>query len=134
MPVLLLIHFAIAIDGELQVLGERIDDRYADAVQAAGNLIGAVVELTARMQDGHDDLRGGSAFLGVDVRRNSTAVIGDRYGLVGVDGDDNPVAMTGQRFVDRVVDDLENHVVQTGPVIGVTDVHSGAFSDCVEPF
>ena len=44
------------------------------------------------------------------------------------------VAMTGQSFVDGVVDDLENHVVQTGAVIGVTDVHSGSFSDCVEPF
>ncbi len=61
-------------------------------------------------------------------------VVRDGYGLIGVDGDDNTVAMSGQRFVDRVVDDLENHMVQTRPVIGVTDVHSGPFSDCVEPF
>jgi hypothetical protein len=42
--------------------------------------------------------------------------------------------MSGKSLVDGVVDDLENHVVQTRPVIGVTDVHSGSFSDCVEPF
>jgi len=42
--------------------------------------------------------------------------------------------MTGERLVDRVVDDLENHVVQAGAVIGVTDVHSGAFTDSFEAF
>jgi hypothetical protein len=44
------------------VFGERIDDRNADAVQTAGNLIGILVELTARVQLGHDDFRGGYAF------------------------------------------------------------------------
>ena len=40
--------------------------------------------------------------------------------------------MSRQGFVDRVIDDLEYHVMQTGAVIGVTDVHAGAFSDRVE--
>jgi len=40
--------------------------------------------------------------------------------------------MARQSLVDGVVDDLENHVMKTGPVIGVADVHSRAFSDRVE--
>ena len=67
--ILLLVDLAIAIDGELQVLGERVDDGDADAVEAAGDLVRGVVELTARVQDGHDDFRGGAALFGVDVRR-----------------------------------------------------------------
>src|SRR5262249_2363276 len=33
-----------------------------------------------------------------------------------------------QRLVDGVVDDLVHHVVQTRAVIGITDVHAGAFA------
>ncbi len=65
----------------------------------------------------------------MDIHRNSTAVVLDGDRLVGVDGDDDVGAMPGERLVDRVVQDLEDHVVQTGPVIGVTDVHSRAFAD-----
>jgi len=42
------------------------------------------------------------------------------------------IAIARQGLVDRVVDDLENHVVQAGTVIGVPDVHSRPFSDCLE--
>ncbi len=70
----------------------------------------------------------------MDIHRNSTAVVLDRDGLVGVDGDGNVGAVPGQGLVDGVVEDLEYHVVQTGAVIGVTDVHAGAFADCVEAF
>ena len=41
--------------------------------------------------------------------------------------------MAGQNLVDGVVDDLVDHVVQTRPVVGVADVHAGAFADRVEP-
>jgi hypothetical protein len=56
---------------------------------------------------------------------------GDRF--VGVDGDHDLVAMAGQRLVDGVIDHLEHHVVQAAAVVGVADVHSGPFSDGVEP-
>ena len=42
--------------------------------------------------------------------------------------------MAGQNLVDGVVHDLVDHVVQTRPVVGVADVHAGAFADRVEPF
>ena len=67
-------------------------------------------------------------FFRVDIHRDSAAVVGDGDGFVGVDGDHDAVAVAGQRLVDGVVDDLENHVVQAGAVIGVADVHAGAFA------
>src|SRR5262249_37063336 len=112
---------------QLQVVRQRVHDRDTDAVQAAGDLVGAVVELPARVQHGHDDLGRGTPFLGVDIHRNSTAVVRDRHRFVGVDGDQDAVAVAGQGLVDGVVDDLENHVVQAGAIIGVPDVHPGAF-------
>jgi hypothetical protein len=130
--VFLRVQLAAAMDGEVQHIGERVDHRDADAVQTARDLVGAVVELTARVQHRHDDFGGGAAFLGVDVDRDAAAVVLDRDGLVGVDGDLDPVAVTGERFVDGVVDDLEHHVVQAGAVIGVTDVHSGPLADRIK--
>ena len=131
-PVLLLVQLAVAVDGQQQVLGQGVDDRDADAVQTAGDLVGRVIELTAGVEDGHDDFGGGATLLRMDIHRYSTAVIGHGDRLIGMDCDGDLRAITGQRFVDGVVDDLEHHVVQTGPVVGVADVHSGPFSDGVE--
>jgi len=112
---------------ELQVVRQRVHHGHPDPVQPAGHLVGAVIEFPARVQHGHNDLGRRAAFLGVDIHRNSAAVIGDGHRLVGVDRDDNAIAMAREGLVDGVVDDLENHVVQPRPVIGVADVHSGAF-------
>ena len=132
--VLLAVQLAVALDGELQHVRQRVDHRDADAMQAAGDLVRVVVEFTAGVQHGHDDLGRRAVLFLVDVDRDAAAVVGDGDGFVGVDRDDDPVAVAGQRLVDRVVDDLENHVVQAGAVIGVADVHSGALSDRSRPF
>ncbi len=68
------------------------------------------------------------------VDGNSTTVVTNRDGLVRMNRHEDLVAVAGEGLVDRVVDDLEDHVVQTRAVIGVTDVHSGAFSDSFEAF
>ena len=47
---------AVAVDVELEPLGERVDDRDADAVQAAGHLVAGAAELAAGVQHGEDDL------------------------------------------------------------------------------
>jgi hypothetical protein len=75
------------MDGQVQDVGQGVDHRHADAVQTAGDLVGTVVELTAGVQHGHDDLGRRPPFFGVDVHRNAAAVVLDRDGLVGVDGD-----------------------------------------------
>ena len=123
---------AVAVDRQLQHFGQRVDDRHADAVQAAGDLVGVVVELTARVEHGHDDFGGGPTLLRVDIDGDAAAIVGDRDGFVRVDGDRDFVAIAGQRLVDGVVDDLEHHVVQAGAVIGVADVHAGPLADRFE--
>jgi hypothetical protein len=57
---------------------QRVDDRDADAVQAAGDLVGILVEFSAGMQLGHDDLGRRDAFALVDVGRNAAAVVAHR--------------------------------------------------------
>ena len=48
--------FAVPPDAQLQLGRQRIDDGHADAVQAARDLVGVLVEFSAGMQLGHDDL------------------------------------------------------------------------------
>src|SRR3546814_7663808 len=81
--------FAIAPDGQFEPFAERVDHRYAHAVEATRNLVGIVVrgvlELAACMQLGHDDLGGRDAFFLVHVNRNAAAVILDRDRAIGVE-------------------------------------------------
>src|SRR5690606_29503752 len=117
-----------AANGHHQLLGERVDHRNAHAVQTTGHLVAVVVELTAGVQHGHDHLGRRHAFFLVDVHRNAATVVAHGDGLIGVDGDADFGAVAGQRFVDGVIHHLEHHVVQAGAVIGVADVHAGAFA------
>ena len=111
----------------------RVDDRNADAVQPARDLVGVLVELTAGMEVGHDDLGGGHPLLVVDPDRDAAAVVGDGARAVGVQRHRDRVAIAGERLVDRVVDDLVNHVMQAGAVIGVADIHPRPLAHRVEP-
>ncbi len=103
-------------------------------MQAAGYLVGIVVELPACVEHGHDDLGGGTAFLRVDVHGDATAVVLDRDGPVRMDGDGDFRAIIGQGLVDGIIHHLEHHVVQAGTVIGVADVHTRAFANRIQPF
>ena len=67
------------------LLGERVDDRDADAVQAAGDLVGILVEFSAGVQPRHDHFGGGDALFLVDVGRNAAAVVDHGDGAVGVE-------------------------------------------------
>src|SRR5207237_2596205 len=107
---------AVAPDPQLQLARQRVDDGDADAVQAAGDLVGVLVEFSARMQLGHDDFGRGNAFALVDVDGNAAAVVAHRHRAVGIEHDFNRSGVPGKRFVDRIVDDLIHHVVQAGSV------------------
>src|SRR5450631_1511145 len=103
-------------------------------MQTAGYLVGGVIEFTAGMQHGHDDLGGRASFLGVDIYRYASAIVeyGDRF--IGMDGDDDAIAVTGERLVNGVIDNLENHVVKAAAIVRIADVHAWAFSDRVQTF
>ena len=125
---------AVAPDAQVEPVGQAVDHRDADAVQAARDLVGVLVELPAGVQDGHDHLGGGDALALVDVDRDAAAIVGHRDRAVGIDGHVDPSGVAGQRLVDRVVDDLEHHVVQAGAVVGVADVHARPHAHGLEPF
>ena len=77
---------AVAPNPQLEPFRQPVDHGNADAVQPAGNLVGILIELAARMQLGHDDLGRGTLQLVVvlDVRRNSAPVVDHRDRIVGV--------------------------------------------------
>ncbi len=125
---------AVAPDPQLQLARQRVDDGDADAVQAAGHLVGILVEFSARMQLGHDDLGRGNALALVNVDRNAAAVVAHRDRAVGVEYDLDGGGVAGERFVDGVVDDLVDHVMQAGAVIGVADIHARPLAHGIEAF
>jgi hypothetical protein len=53
-----LVDSAVALDLHDHLLGERVDHGDAHAVEAAGDLVGVVVELAAGVEDREDDLEG----------------------------------------------------------------------------
>src|SRR5690606_10334402 len=105
--------------------------RGAHAVQAAGDLVAAAAELTAGVQHGQRQRRGGQLLAGGGVGGDAAAVVGDRDGAVVVERDLDGVAVAGQRLVDRVVDDLPDQVVQAA-LPGGADVHAGPLADGLE--
>ncbi len=107
-------------------------------MQAAGNLVGILVELATGMQDAHDDFGGRALRLMLvvkfDADRNTATVIRHRNRIVGMDGDDYFITMTRQRLVDGIVDHLEYHVMQTSAIGSITDIHARPLPDCLQPF
>ena len=130
--VLLLPGVAVAPDLEPQPVGQRVHRRHADAVESARDLVVVLVELAAGVQDRHHQLGGGLALDRVDAGRDAAAVVAHGDRAVDVDRDLDLGAVAGERLVDRVVDDLEHQVVQAAAVIGVADVHAGAFAHALE--
>ena len=124
------VDLAVAVDLEIEALGQRVDHRDADAVQAAGDLVAVVVELAAGVQDGQHDLGGRLAAL-VQIDRNASTVVDDRDRVVEMNPDVDLIAVTGERFVDRVVDDLVDEVMQTLRP-GRADVHGRALAHGLE--
>ena len=123
---------AVAPDRELELLGQRVDHRDADAVQAAGDLVAAAVaELAAGVEHGEHDLGRRALLLLVHVHGDAAAVVGDRDGVVRVDRDLDVVALAGERLVDRVVHDLVDQVMEPADA-GRADVHARALAHRLE--
>ena len=79
---------------------QRVDARNAHAVEAARHLVGVFVELAAGVQHGHHHFESRAAFLLVHVYRDTSAVVGDGYGVIFVDRYLDVVAISGKRLVD----------------------------------
>ncbi len=123
---------AVAPDRQLERARKRVDHGHADAVQAAGDLVGVLVEFSAGMQLGHDHFGGGHAFTLMDVGRDAAAVVAHGAGAVGIEGDHDLLGKARQGLVDGIVDDLVDHVMQAGAVVGIADIHARPFAHGIE--
>jgi hypothetical protein len=69
---------------------------------------------------------------GVDVHRDSPAIVEDGHGSVAVQDYPYFCAIASQCLIDRIIDDLKDHVMQSCPIIRIPDVHTGALADGVQ--
>jgi hypothetical protein len=110
------------------VLRERVHHRDADAMEAAGHLVRAFVELPAGVKLGEHDLGCGDSLGGMHAHRNAPAVVLHGDARVDVDGHHDPRAEPRQRLVDGVVDHLEDEMVQPA-LPGISNVHTRALAN-----
>ena len=132
--------FTVAAHFGVEVIGEGVDAFGADAVQTAGNLVGAGIEFAAGMEVGENDLQGGETIertrgtvfllLGKRIARNAAAVILDAAISIRSDGDFDMFAEAGHCLIDGIVDDFVDAVVEAS-FVGVADVHWGTQTDGV---
>jgi hypothetical protein len=105
----------------------------ADAVKTAGVFVGALSELTARVQIRQHQFHCGHFEFRMHVDRNAAAVVADGNRAVHVHGHFDFCAITGEMFIDRVVENFENHVVQSA-LVRIADIHSGALPHRLQTF
>ena len=123
---------AVAPDGQVEPLRERVDDRHADAVEPAGDLVAAAIaELAAGVKDGEHDLGGRLLLLLHDVDGDAAAVVRDGDAVVRVDGDLDLGRLAGERLVDGVVHHLVDQVMEAA-LPGGADVHAGPLANRLE--
>src|SRR5262249_26804491 len=125
---------AVALDGRDEFFRQRVDDAGADAVQAAGGLVVASLELAARVKRREDHLERALLRFRVLVHRNPAPVVfhRDRRGVF-VQRDADVRVVSVHRLVDRVVEDLPDEMVEAGAA-DAADVHAGALADGLEAF
>ena len=123
---------AVPPDAQNELRRQGVDDRHPDAVQAAGNLVGVLVEFPAGVELGHDDLGRRDALLLVDAGRHAAPVVGDRARAVGVERHGDELRIACERLVDGVVHHLVDHVVQAGAVVRVADIHARTLAHRVQ--
>ena len=72
---LLVEHLAVATDGDHQTLTQRVHHAAADTMQAAGNLIAAITELTTSVQHSQNSLNGTFTSLRVNICWNTATIV-----------------------------------------------------------
>ncbi len=88
MTVYLLVEFALATDGELQMFGKRVDHRNPHPMQPTRDFVGVVVKFSAGMEYRHNDFRCRNTLL-MHLGGDAPAVIGNAHRLIGVNHDRN---------------------------------------------
>ena len=109
---------------DLELLRERIDHGNADAVQSARGLVGAAVELAARVQLGHDDFeRGDLRKFRVRVDRHAAPVVEHAQIAALLERDLDEGGVAGDRLVHRIVDHFGKEMMERVR-IGPAHIHA----------
>ena len=128
-----LVDLTAAVNLYLNPIGQGIYNRGTYAVQTTGYFVSAAAEFTAGMQNGINNFYTGDALLGLNINRDTTAVIGNGNRIIGINSNSNFVAVAGKGLIYRVVYDLIYQVVQTAGR-GAADIHTGTTAYSFQTF
>ena len=95
-------------------------------MQSARGVVRAGTELAACMELGEDHLHTGKAGAGLNVYRDTAALIAYGDATIRTQCDEDLLAVTTKRLIDGIVDNLPQAVHQP-PGIGGADVHRWSF-------
>ena len=120
-------------DLDFELLGQRVHDRDANAVKPARGLVGAAVELSARVQHRHDHFEGRFLWkFGVWVDRHAAAVVDHAQVSALLERDLDESRVAGDGFVHRIVDHFCEEVMERVG-IGAPHVHPRAPAHRLQP-
>jgi hypothetical protein len=125
--------FAADMDKNLAPFGKGVRYRNADPVEAAGNFIRLFVKLPAGVEPGHYQFQGADVLGGMDVRRNTPAVILHPDNVVPLQNYQNIGTEALHGLVNGVIDNFKNQMMQAVNA-GRPDIHTGTFANSLKPF
>ena len=130
----LAIKTAVARDLDFDVVRERVDDRNADAMQAAGGFVDLGVELAACVQHRHDDFERGFVLeFRMRIDRHAATIIRDRQIAVFVEIDIDEIGVTGNGLVHGIIDDFGEQMMQRA-LVGAANIHARTAANRLQPF
>ena len=121
-------------DLDLAPFGKKVDYGDTHAVEAAGCLVGALLELAAELEHRHHALERGDVAvhlfgeLRMPVGRDAAAVVLDGHTAIDIDRDADVLRKARHALVDRVVHHFVDEMMETAGGV-VADVHAEAFAD-----
>ena len=122
------VNLALCMDFNFHPFGESINNRCANAVETARNLIAFAAELTAGVEDCINNFDSRKTCLWLDADRNTASVVCNCNGIVAIDRHLDMVTVACEGFVDGIIDDFVNQMVKTSDR-SCTDVHTRTLTD-----
>ena len=131
--IFLTVDMTLTVDLCTKIIREGVDTGNTDTMKTTRNLIGILVELTARMQHGHYNLKSRTMLFRVHIDRDTTSVIYNLYGIVLKNEDLDIICITCKCLVDTVINDLTYKVVKTLNTC-VSNIHGWTLAYSLQSF
>jgi hypothetical protein len=108
-------------------LGKGIYNRHAHTVKATGYPVGFFIELAACVETGHYQFKSADSFSGVNINRNTTAIVLHSNNIVSFQNYMYFGAKALHGLVNRIIDYFKNQMMQAVYARG-PDIHTRAFA------